>query len=205
MSKKDDVLNAAENLFYKEGFHRTGIAKVAEYAQTTQRTLYKHFASKEDLILAIMERRELRYWQIVKQMDEVSGEVESSQVLNSLQPLYALKPLFTLKPFLALKQWLDQQNHYGCFYLHALAEYQGKSEAITDYVRAYKQRQENDFAARLKQDHAFQPHLPALLMLIYEGITARATIGSTSLTWEHIMEHVASLVRDSRVLKKDDE
>ncbi|GLT13388.1 TetR/AcrR family transcriptional regulator [Vibrio algivorus] len=177
MSKKDDLLQSAEILFYQEGFHRTGVAKIAEQANTTQRTLYKHFATKEALILAIMEQRELRYWQEIKRLDETHSQGR-----------------WSLVPFYALKDWFEKQNHGGCFYLNALSEYQGKDEEIVQYVRDYKQRREDDLVNRLEKDGILQPDLASLLMLIYEGITASSALGISESTWEKIFEHISQLL-----------
>ena len=180
MSKRDDVLSAAEQLFYQEGFHRTGVAKIAQCANTTQRTLYKHFPSKEALILAIMKEREARYWACLKEVEQ--------------QAEYSFKALV---PFFALLHWNKQQHHGGCFYLHALAEYQGKNDDIVDYVRGYKRRLSEGFDTRLQQDGVSRPHLSTLLMLIYEGITASSALELPSHTWDQTIDHVLQLLNDA--------
>lgn len=183
MSKKDDLLQAAECLFYQEGFHRTGVAKIAEQANTTQRTLYKHFPNKESLILAIMEKREARYWKSVEELDNsFTGDWHS------------------LVPFYALRNWFGQQNHNGCFYWHALSEYQGKDQQIVRYVRDYKLRQEHDLTSRLEKDGISQPSLSSLLMLIYEGITASTPLDISSATWESTFEYVSQLLDGAKAL-----
>ncbi|MGL6259319.1 TetR/AcrR family transcriptional regulator [Vibrio sp. WXL210] len=177
MSKKDDLLQAAERLFYQEGFHRTGVAKIAQQANTTQRTLYKHFPSKESLILAIMEQREARYWKSVEELDSTFNEGWHSLV-----------------PFYALRNWFEQQNCNGCFYWHALSEYQGKDQQIVQYVRDNKLRQEQDLCSRLGKDGISQPALSNLLMLIYEGITASSPLDISCATWESTFEYVSQLL-----------
>lgn len=46
------ILNAACNLFYREGINVVGVEAIAAAALTNKMTLYRHFGSKDDLIVA---------------------------------------------------------------------------------------------------------------------------------------------------------
>ena len=50
------ILDAAESLFYREGIHATGVERIAEEAQVSKRTLYRHFPSKNDLVEQYLRR-----------------------------------------------------------------------------------------------------------------------------------------------------
>jgi AcrR family transcriptional regulator len=52
----DKILDAAERLFYTQGYHNTGINQIIEEADIAKASLYKHFESKTDLMVAYMER-----------------------------------------------------------------------------------------------------------------------------------------------------
>lgn len=62
------IVESAYGLFYREGFGRLSLEAVAEAAGLTKRTLYNHFASKDDLIAAVLEAQagfaaeEIRRW-----------------------------------------------------------------------------------------------------------------------------------------------
>ncbi len=49
------ILEAAYELFYRKGYNRVGIEEVATAASVTKRTLYQHFASKDDLLQLVLE------------------------------------------------------------------------------------------------------------------------------------------------------
>ena len=49
---RDRILSAACELFYRGGIHPVGVDAIAEAALTNKMTLYRHFKSKDDLILA---------------------------------------------------------------------------------------------------------------------------------------------------------
>ncbi|WP_443748179.1 TetR/AcrR family transcriptional regulator [Asticcacaulis solisilvae] len=54
--KKQEILDRAERLFYCGGFHATGVDTVLADSGISKRTLYKYFASKEELIEAVLDR-----------------------------------------------------------------------------------------------------------------------------------------------------
>lgn len=57
-STRDQILDAANRLFYAEGVRAVSIDAVAEQAKITKKTLYYHFRSKDDLIAAYLESRD---------------------------------------------------------------------------------------------------------------------------------------------------
>src|ERR1700742_1495388 len=50
------ILAAATELFYRDGIHATGVERVAATAQTSKRTLYQHFSSKDRLVEEYLRR-----------------------------------------------------------------------------------------------------------------------------------------------------
>ena len=52
--RRDHLVQVATGLFCKEGFHATGIDRVLAEAGVAKMTLYKHFASKDELIAACL-------------------------------------------------------------------------------------------------------------------------------------------------------
>lgn len=59
MSKRDDILNAALELFATRGFHGTSMPELAKKAGVGAGTIYRHFASKEALVNALY-----RHWKM---------------------------------------------------------------------------------------------------------------------------------------------
>lgn len=52
---RDRILAAAYGRLYREGFARVSLDAIAADARLTKRTLYYHFASKDDLVAAVLE------------------------------------------------------------------------------------------------------------------------------------------------------
>jgi AcrR family transcriptional regulator len=57
-STRDRIVTAASKLFYSDGIRSVSVDAVAEKAGVTKRTLYYHFASKDDLIAAYLGARD---------------------------------------------------------------------------------------------------------------------------------------------------
>ena len=49
------ILEAAYELFYREGFARVGVDTIATQAGVTKRALYYHYPSKDDLLAAVLD------------------------------------------------------------------------------------------------------------------------------------------------------
>lgn len=70
---RERLLDAAEELFYAGGIAATGVDAVLRRAQTSPPTLYAHFAGKEGLVAAYLQRRHRRWRQA---WDEVLAQTE---------------------------------------------------------------------------------------------------------------------------------
>jgi len=53
---RERILAAARELFYRHGIHPVGVELIAESAQTNKMTLYRHFKSKDDLVLEVVRQ-----------------------------------------------------------------------------------------------------------------------------------------------------
>ena len=55
---RDRVLATAAKLFHKEGIRAVGVDRIAAKADVGKMTLYRHFATKDDLVVATLEQRD---------------------------------------------------------------------------------------------------------------------------------------------------
>jgi AcrR family transcriptional regulator len=56
------LIDAAEQLFYREGVRAVGIDAVVERAGVNKMSLYRQFSSKDELVLAYIERKNVNYF-----------------------------------------------------------------------------------------------------------------------------------------------
>ena len=59
----DKIIDTAERLFYEQGYSCTGINQVIKEADIAKGSLYKHFESKSDLLLAYLQRFHQRWFE----------------------------------------------------------------------------------------------------------------------------------------------
>ena len=102
------ILDSAYELFSRRGIRAVGIDEVIEHASVAKATLYRHFASKDELVLAFLERREAvwtREW--VEAESRRRGETAEEQLL-------AIFDLFD--------EWFRRPDFEGCSFVNVLLE-----------------------------------------------------------------------------------
>ncbi|KMQ60145.1 hypothetical protein ACM46_18090 [Chryseobacterium angstadtii] len=73
----DKILDTADHLFYKQGFSNTGINQIIEEADIAKASLYKHFETKTDLLIAYVQRtHELWFTRLEATVNEVEDPKE---------------------------------------------------------------------------------------------------------------------------------
>jgi AcrR family transcriptional regulator len=167
---REKILETACRLFYENGLHSTGIDTIVAQSGVTKMTLYKHFASKQELILAVLQRRdeEWRCW--FQQAVEARAE----------QPAERLLALFD-----ALKSWFEQEDFKGCAFLKAAAEYPDPSHPIHRIVAEHIRRVGDYVVGLTTQARARNPAaLADALNLLIMGAIAIAFAGDQ----HHIVE-----------------
>jgi len=122
---RSTLIEAAHQLFYINGYRATGVDRVVEEAGITKKTLYNHFPSKTDLIVAALEHRDALYLQwLEEQLAVVTGDPEArfDQLLDSVA------------------HWIELQGEHGCMFINALAEFGGGADEIARAVSIHKKR-----------------------------------------------------------------
>ncbi|SJN16472.1 Transcriptional regulator, TetR family [Marinilactibacillus psychrotolerans 42ea] len=122
-SKSQNILDNAETLFYKHGFHAVGIKKIVSQAKVSIMTLYNHFGSKENLIIQVLDQREIRFMQYLK------------HALNDKTQHSKYEMACTIA--FAHMNWL-KGNSNGCLFLRAKEEYDQINQDITRRVDTHK-------------------------------------------------------------------
>jgi AcrR family transcriptional regulator len=93
---RERILEVAERLFYTEGVRATGTEKIMSVSSVAKATFYRHFKSKDALVLAYLDRSAQAFW------DYLSSPTPSEDVHEALIKLDRLanRPDVTGCPFL---------------------------------------------------------------------------------------------------------
>ncbi|PND58269.1 TetR family transcriptional regulator [Mycobacterium sp. ENV421] len=127
---RDRILATAYRLFYREGIRATGIDKVIAEAGVTKVTFYRHFPSKDALIVAYLELRHRRWmdW-FVDALDRHAGNRRRPPVVA------------------AVEEWLTADSFRGCAFLNSVSEL----GAELPEVHAITARHKADVVAAIKE------------------------------------------------------
>jgi AcrR family transcriptional regulator len=110
------ILETAYDLFSHDGIRAVGIDKIIAEAGIAKATLYRHFASKQDLVLAFLELREQRWTR-----EWLEGESER----RAARPQECV---FTVWD--TLDDWFHRSDYEGCSFINTLLEISDAESAI---------------------------------------------------------------------------
>ncbi|MCR9111232.1 TetR/AcrR family transcriptional regulator [Marivita sp. XM-24bin2] len=129
-TRRDHLVETALKLFYTNGFNATGIDKVLAESGVAKMTLYKHFRSKDELILAALQSRDERFrnW-LMTEMDKAATE-PTGQLLAMFD---ALETWFEGKAFKGL-------GFCGCAFVNAAGEFSDHSHPAHRVAAEHKTR-----------------------------------------------------------------
>ena len=108
-SARERILAAAYELFSRRGIRAVGTDEVIERAGVARATLYRHFATKNDLVLAVLQRRE-ELW--------THGLIEEQSGSGATHPRNSCLAIFDV-----MHDWFQLRDGYeGCSFINVLLE-----------------------------------------------------------------------------------
>ncbi len=162
VSRRDHLVETALTLFNAEGYHATGIDRVLSTAGVAKMTLYKHFKSKDELILAALRRRDTRFRRWLRRGAEHKSAEPRAQMLAI---------------FDVLGEWIRSPDFHGCMFINAAAEYGDPEHPIHLAATAHKNALYDWLRALAEQAGAARPgDLAAQLLLLKEGAIVIAQV-----------------------------
>lgn len=158
--KRRHIVETAYRLFKRDGFHATGIDKIIAEAEVAKMTMYRHFPSKDGLIVEVLDWRAERF---KRQLDQLAGA--------AITPSEKIAAIFDWH-----ERWFESPDFHGCLFQHALAEFGEPAHAVFEAVARQKhdlqQRLRDILAESLPDDRA--AHVATTLFMLIEGATVLA-------------------------------
>lgn len=149
------ILDTASALFYERGVRAVGVDLVVLEAAVAKTSLYRYFPTKDDLIVAFLEREDREFW---AQWDSVAEQ-------------YADDPAAELDAHMRwIGERLARSNYRGCPQINAAAEFAEPSHPAREVSRQHMltlRRRLHDTAKRLKVSRPKQ--LAAQLAVLVNG------------------------------------
>jgi AcrR family transcriptional regulator len=156
------ILQAACELFYRDGLNAVTVEAIASAAGTNKMTLYRHFSSKDELVAAYL--RELAA--------EGEGVWEEVRAAHPGDPDAQLRHLLR-----KVSQWASEASTRGCALANAAVELAERRHPARRIVEAHKRKQCERLAALVHEAGYARPERVAEeLFLLVEG--ARVSLQS---------------------------
>jgi AcrR family transcriptional regulator len=172
------ILDAAAELFYREGINATGVERLASESSVSKRTLYQHFPSKTAVVEEYLRSIEHRVAESVQPVADAGNQTPRERLLAVFEaPTARGGPL------------------RGCPFHNAAVEAAGSMPGVQEIVRASKRSFIDGLTELAKQAGAGDPRqLGNGLGVLYEGAAALATSLDDSSPWAHAHKAAEALI-----------
>ena len=144
---RERILLTAHDLFYRQGIRSTGIDTVIARAAVTKVTFYRHFKSKNDLIVAYLEYRHERWMSWFTAALQRHGGT-----LQALVPTMA--------------EWFRSPVFRGCAFINGVSEIAPALPQVTEITRRHKAEMQQAIAALLPDARRRQSAARSLALVI---------------------------------------
>ena len=162
VSKREKLVEVALRLFARYGFRATGIDRILLESGVAKKTLYRHFRSKNDLIVAALRRYD----------EQFRNDFFRSLERISEDPTERILGIFDL----ATKNFSDKAFN-GCLFVAAMSEHGEEDSAIRRACQEFKTALFEYVNKLTVQVGAKDPELLARqVLLVYEGAISSAHV-----------------------------
>lgn len=121
---REHILATASELFYQRGARAVGVDLIIEKAGIAKTSLYRYFPTKDDLIVAFLEREDVDFWSV---WDEVGSR-------------YAGDPAGELNAHMGwIGGRLSRANYRGCPQINVAAEFAEQDHPARQVARRHMQ------------------------------------------------------------------
>ena len=154
-SLRNQILKVADELFYRDGIHTTGVDTIIAQSNVAKTTLYRYFPSKDDLVVEYLKDRDRRFWECI--------EVTLNQAPDN--PKAKLVAIF---------EWVEnliaQPDCYGCPFLITITEFPSLEYPGHQVALAHKNKLRERLVELAKQAGVAKPEeLGAHLLMLLDG------------------------------------
>jgi AcrR family transcriptional regulator len=161
---RDRLIAAAERLFYDEGIHAVGVERLCAEAEVSKRSLYQHFAGKDEVVTAMLE-------------------AQAAKFAARLAPDGGSPRARILSVFDALDQQADSPGFRGCAFISAATELKDRDHPAVRVAREQKTALTGYFAQALRAGGVRAADAVAVavqLTLIFDGASTYAMMHGRS-------------------------
>jgi AcrR family transcriptional regulator len=181
------ILEVASELFYQQGIKAVGVDAIISKADVARMSFYRHFTSKEGLVLAFIRGRdeEFRGW-LAAQVERLARDLDD-------------RPLAV---FDALAVRLATPGYRGCAFINTMVESADRNDLAYQAAAEHKARFEG-YLAGLLSDAGLDPRHAADLLLLFDGAVVAAVREGSVEPARRARRLAALLLADARPTRLD--
>lgn len=163
---RDKILKTAEELIYQNGIRAMGMDLLVKTSGVARKSIYRHFANKDDVASAALTERDERWMQWFRTESD-KGETPQERILNM---------------FNVLKSWFESDGFRGCAFINTAGEVSDPEDPVRQIAKMHKQKLLDyalELAEQLNVEHP--EDLARQLLILLEGaITMSYVMGDGS-------------------------
>lgn len=176
---KEKLFQKAARLFYQHGYRAIGVDTIAAESGIGKMTLYRHYPSKDDLIVAYLKDSNETFWE---NFEEITKDAPTSR-----EKLLAF--------FEALQNYVKTPACYGCPFLNVATEYPETDYPGHQIALEHKQSVRSMFRGLSKEAGAREPEVLAdQLFLLMDGAYMASRMFGTKNPASHLASAAKSLI-----------
>ncbi|WP_433113558.1 TetR/AcrR family transcriptional regulator [Micromonospora sp. CA-246542] len=174
------LLATATRIFYSEGIHSVGVDRIIAEAKVTRATFYRHFPSKDDLILA--------YLREIHEMDRGGVDTVITADARPVAPLLAIAN--------SIAESIQSPGFRGCAFLNAAAEYPDTEHPVRQEIIAHRQWFLDTLTALMAQVQEETAESAARhFVMLRDGAMAAGCLFDPALVSETFLRGIEGLLR----------
>jgi len=155
---REHILETASDLFYRRGVRAVGVDLVIQEAGVAKTSLYRYFPTKDDLIVAFLEREDADFW----------------SVWDAVAQQHADDPVGELEAHMRwIGERLSRSNYRGCPQINVAAEFAEHDHPARQVSRLHMHALRARLASIARRMDVSRPdELAAQLSLLVNGAFA---------------------------------
>lgn len=181
MSKKEDIITTALNLFNRHNYSSIGIDRIISESGVAKMTFYKYFPSKESLIEECLSRRNKSIQQAIEQQ---LNQIDEGDYLGKIKAVYFWHV-----------SWFNSDDFHGCMFQKASLEILQQYPSIIGPIVDYRNWLMNLVEDIFEKAKVFQPHvLTTMYINILDGMTTLAKVNQDHVQIEECWYYIERLI-----------
>ena len=183
--KREHLIDVATEMFNRRGYHAVGVDQIIAEAGIAKTTLYRHFNSKDELIVSVLRRIDEQYRDDMRQAIDALAHTPKQKLLAS---------------FDFLENWFKDKTFYGCPFMSAAGEYNVRTNPVFQEALLHKRLVIAYFEELARAAELNEPtRVAEEINLLHEGATAVAQINGDPTTARKAKAVAARLIEDASV------